>query len=342
MRLLDLLRWSLLVAVIALAWAPTESAAKGGKKPPTTVQKVQSWHNESKQSIVQAKSEPVEHLSGTRGMVVMAELFEDVARSAQAMSFGNTGIGPLDRFIQEASNARPIPTTLDAIMHAPTSPSHASTHQSTTERLYRVASAVVGKQKSFQPVQVIALAKVAVKPFAQGFIRGALRPGHYLHEERMRPAPTSRNASIVLRWLATPNEKRIFVTGERGDESTARLLKRILSSKGFEVFFYLDCSPLCAPETVGAMFNSSGAIFHIESRKQTSQYLPIEIMIIAAMQRRSGEIEVQPPARSSPGRIVVYEPGILIQAEGLDRSVMQALVFDCVSPDSKPTAGLCR
>ena len=333
--------WSLVLAVFVLAWMPADSSCKVAKKPPSTAQKVQRWHHESKLNPARGHGEPLERLSGTRAMVVLAEMFEDIAHSAQKQgSLGKTGIRSLDQFILEAKEAKPLPFTLDNLISS--SNAYGSTSQSrstTTEGLYRTASALVGKRTDWEPVRVIAFPKVM--PFAQDFIKGAMNPGHFIHEERKRSAPNGRNFSILERWRAAPNERRIFITGERRDQRTVNLLKSILAPQGFELFFYLDCKPLCAPTTVGAMFNSSGTVFHIESRGKRGEFVPIEVMIIATMQRYSGEVEVKELASLQPGHIAVYEPGTLIRPEGLDRSVIQALVFDCVLSDLRPLLGSC-
>lgn len=90
------------------------------------------------------------------------------------------------------------------------------------------------------------------------------------------------NSFRINAWLATPKEKRVFLTGARSDAPYVQKLKGRYESEGFMLFFYQDCKPLCDESTIGAFFGTSGTVVHIDSPgAKQSLFIPVEIGLIS-------------------------------------------------------------
>ena len=111
-----------------------------------------------------------------------------------------------------------------------------------------------------------------MKRFSQHWEAGARNPNRYLREVR------SNQRALLDRWENTPPKNRIFVIGSGEDFPKISERAQSLESKGYTVFFYKLCRPLCSSEAVGAMAGTSGQImlYHTTSA-ELSKYVKVEV-----------------------------------------------------------------
>lgn len=118
---------------------------------------------------------------------------------------------------------------------------------------------------------VFQLVSAREKKFADGFKRGADHPENFLKALQQRPE--------LKEWFAAPKENRIFMIGQHADEPSIRLFQQQQKARGFHVYFYKSCTPLCRDEEVGAMAASAGEHLVFDSMNaQLSKFIYLEIL----------------------------------------------------------------
>ena len=115
-----------------------------------------------------------------------------------------------------------------------------------------------------------------MKQFSKRFEAGFRNPGQFLPEVRLH------QPQLVSEWLASPEEKRVFIIGAREDKAVISKLAESWKSDGYAVFFYDFCrqanGELCSEQAVGAMFGTSGFTFVYDTlAARKSPYVPVEI-----------------------------------------------------------------
>jgi len=142
----------------------------------------------------------------------------------------------------------------------------------------------------------------SVARFADAYWTGAKNPGPFLEVQALLSGPESEVTKLLFRWAATPKAKRVFVTGSQGDWHVVQKLEAHYALSGYNLFFYLHCKPLCAEETIGALFATSGTALHVQSpRTLKSEFVPIEVASALAIDK-----EGERPSSSGRFTLVIY------------------------------------
>ena len=142
----------------------------------------------------------------------------------------------------------------------------------------------------------------SVARFADAYWTGAKNPGAFLEVQALLSGPESEVTKLLFRWAATPKAKRVFVTGSQGDWHDVQKLEAHYALSGYNLFFYLHCKPLCAEETIGALFATSGTALHVQSpRTLKSEFVPIEVASALAIDK-----EGERPSSSGRFTLVFY------------------------------------
>jgi hypothetical protein len=191
-----------------------------------------------------------------------------------------------------------------------------------------------------RPIEV--RVSVHVKSFASDFSQGAKYPTTHFAAEKNESPRSARNISTIDEWLATPSEKRVFVTGARSDRHYVDTLRKRYRDEGYVLFFYLDCKPLCRTSTVGSFFGTAGAAIHIESPESAkSPYVPIEVAItknLTGLGRPLNLIDENSPTGVS---LYVFDPAMALN--GVQLLGLDALKLECSISDQQklPSASAC-
>lgn len=139
--------------------------------------------------------------------------------------------------------------------------------------------------KSFDKISThqpkIDFVQADVKHFVHGFALGATNPKVHLTDI------SQSNKDLLAKWIATPEEKRIFIAGSGENRELIRGLNAELEKVGFAVFFYDFCVD-CSPEVVGAFFVTAGnALLAATPAASISRYTSLEVA--AAQRIREGQ-----------------------------------------------------
>ena len=182
--------------------------------------------------------------------------------------------------------------------------------------------------RTFNFVPRIVIVSAAVKKFSEAFRRGARDPTAYFQTEKQLAKLMGLNVSLIDRWTAAPEDKRIFITGARSDEPYARILSERYGREGYVPYFYQDCKPLCLESTVGAFFGSAGEVIHVDSTDASkSDFIPVELGLISEL--RSGGRRMLVIKRSEFGDVETL--GTMLIAATLLECAKEAVQFKDVS-----------
>jgi len=328
--------------------AGQDAYAQRAAKPQSAMQRIQQEHRANRLQRFQPLRAAVEPISGTNGMVVWANLLESVAEEVRAKSTApaRTGDPVVDRFVDNAYAAKDLSMeTIWQMRGIAQNLVRARTINDPPQRpteshfIYKNVALTMAANGLGEPAHVVVTS--TVKPFAKDFIRGASDPLRFFEEERQRIDGSANNVNLIKTWLATPVEHRVFVTGSRSDEKYVRILRELLANDDLRLFFYLDCAPECRSATVGSLFISAGTVLHVESAKSSSQFVPIEVRLIASLQHSSGRIETQEPKPIKQRQLLLFNPVSVFSGETNYR-VIQARLIDCNQSEIRKRSAVCQ
>lgn len=194
-------------------------------------------------------------------------------------------------------------------------------------------------ERAFRVVPKVVVVTSDVRRFSSNFRMGArdYRTAFNLEKQQLPFLGSATygltefglNNSLIDRWMATPRDKRIFVTGARSDTAYAQLISERYANGGFELFFYQNCKPLCDESTVGAFFGSSGQVIHIESpAAEQSVFVPVEVGLVAEL-------------NGTGRRILVIDSREFDQMETVGKLVISATLLVCTTDAVQNKDSLC-
>ena len=105
------------------------------------------------------------------------------------------------------------------------------------------------------------------KPWMREFVAGTAN-GAALLAYRGKAPKTAAHKDFTSRWFQADASRRVFISFTRSDYASAEAVRRILESRGYNVFTYIeseDQDPPFSPYEVGRLFDSAGSHFVIDS-----------------------------------------------------------------------------